>query len=256
MSAFGVASTIFEFLGDSARTSLKLPHMTTGQRRSVKKLVQQHPELRCESYGFGEERQLYLFKAGAAEATQLESDHSSLTLASLAKMSTQKPRSASPDCSTTASSEASNESSPLIVTPAMQEVVQVRNTFIHCENTPIDERVVQSMPRNMFRQSILAECSQRVVAHDTLEPASEAERHPMDCPFEAEARAGQRMLLRPGTLVVVEGLVKLPAFNGQSAVVQGWDEATDRYNILIVCASAPGGCQQAKIKEENLRTVL
>lgn len=36
--------------------------MTTGQRKQVKRLIGEYPELTCESYGFGQERQLHLFK--------------------------------------------------------------------------------------------------------------------------------------------------------------------------------------------------
>jgi len=53
---------VSEFLADGSRTSLELPHMTTGQRKRTKRLVEQHPGLRCESFGFGQERQLHLFK--------------------------------------------------------------------------------------------------------------------------------------------------------------------------------------------------
>jgi len=59
---FDVSSAILAFLADKTHTSLELPHMTTGQRKQTKKLVEQHPELTCESYGFGHERQLHLFK--------------------------------------------------------------------------------------------------------------------------------------------------------------------------------------------------
>lgn len=71
-----ITAVIEEFLADSSRSSLQLPHMSTGQRKQAKKLASMHPELRCESYGFGEDRQLHLFKEGAvgaeaaAQATQ------------------------------------------------------------------------------------------------------------------------------------------------------------------------------------------
>lgn len=63
----------------------------------------------------------------------------------------------------------------------------------------------------------------------------------------------KRSRLGLGALVIVQGLTKIPAFNGCSAVVQGWDEETQRYNILL---AAPGGSQQAKIKQENMRVVV
>merc|ERR1719424_2660549 len=83
--------------------------------------------------------------------------------------------------------------------------------------------------------------------------ASEPDAEFMASPLVVEAEADQRWALSIGALVVVEGLEKCPAFNGRSAVVQGWDEATSRSNILLAC---PEGSQQAKIKEENMRVVL
>lgn len=64
-TTFDLQSAIVEFLADPARTSLELPHMTTGQRRHTKKLAEGYPELKCESYGLGQERQLHLFKISA-----------------------------------------------------------------------------------------------------------------------------------------------------------------------------------------------
>jgi len=57
-----VDALIAEFLADAFRTSLQLPHMTTGQRKRARNIADQHPELTCESYGLGAERQLHLFK--------------------------------------------------------------------------------------------------------------------------------------------------------------------------------------------------
>lgn len=57
-----MSGAIVAFLSDTTRSSLELPHMTTGQRKETKKLVEQYVELTCESYGFGQDRQLHLFK--------------------------------------------------------------------------------------------------------------------------------------------------------------------------------------------------
>jgi hypothetical protein len=63
---FDTENAILAFLADPGRLSLELPHMTTGQRKHVRRVVDQHPgQLRCESYGFGPERRLYLFKEAA-----------------------------------------------------------------------------------------------------------------------------------------------------------------------------------------------
>jgi hypothetical protein len=235
MEAPAVASAVSAFLVDPAITSLQLPHMTSNQRKSLKKHIQQHPEIRCESYGFGEDRQLYLFKTCA--------DQGCLAGTALAEM---LGRSSSPEGSTATPSDASSDhSSELPSTAAMQ----VRNTFIHFEdNEYVDNRAVQSMPRNMFRHCVEVEAEQQenVMRATQAKPGKSA--HPVE---SADAQD-----LTSGALVIVDGLVKLPAFNGNSAIVQGWDAAAGRYDILIANPSAAGGFQQAKIKRENLRLVL
>lgn len=54
--------SIAEFAADATRLSLELPHMTTGHRKQTKILLESYPELKCESYGLGQERRLHLFK--------------------------------------------------------------------------------------------------------------------------------------------------------------------------------------------------
>merc|ERR1711972_1082942 len=128
-------------------------------------------------------------------------------------------------------------------TPAWQDaaIVHVRNTFIHLETAPTDERAVQSMPHGMFGQCLSAEKSH----NDTNAYASDGKIMPPP-----------GSTFSPGSLVVVEGLEKSPAFNGLSAVVQNWDEACGRYTIIFGSAGSQGGCRQAKIKEGNLRLLL
>jgi len=257
MATCGVASAIFEFLADPVRDSLELPHMTTGQRKSIKKLVQQQPELSCESYGFGAERQLYLFKTSVGSNKDVD-----------------RSRSASPggDCSTAASEASSDSMMDSAIRgshPANHELafpaIQVRNTFVHYEDSyPCDEQATKSMPHNMFSQCLKAEAAQRQRPVDRRHAASALtpDVESMESAVVAEAQpaqvlVGQKAQLYPGALVRVDGLLKLPAFNGCSAIVQGWDEAAGRYDILMVSAAANGGgVQQAKIKEENLRLLM
>lgn len=203
MVAFDAASAIAQFVSEPERTSLELPHLTTGQRKHVKALLQQYPDLRCDSYGFGADRRLHVFKKGCTPDSDLDDDTAQISSAQL----------------------------------------PVRKTFIQFDETA-DERAVQSMPHGMFRQSILAE------SHGQTAPEPEAEPVTSPPAYEADRHAP----LGIGALVVVEGLTKLPAFNGLSAVVQGWDEATGRYSIMLV--SVEGGCQQAKVKQENLRLLM
>lgn len=227
MVAFDIDTAIAEFLADPSRSSLNLAHMTTGQRKNVKKLVAQYPELHCESYGFGAERELHLFKKGADEGPQ--------------KLNATAVKSINS-----------------VVTNLEPVELQVRNTFIHMESTPVDDRAVQSMPHGMFRQCILSEAAEKESAEDDATCIPEFPTTPSSVSSEPEMepmieQSSQPLLFGIGALVVVEGLMKCPHFNGRSAVVQGWDKATGRYDIVL---ASPTGCQQAKIKEENLRMVL
>lgn len=338
MSTFDVVAAIEEFLGDSKRTSLELPHMTTGQRKSTKKLLEQYSELHSESFGFGAERRLVLFKqssqnilqdigvgrnmqrslaevevtikntfvddwvAPEAESIMFRSlqnkaSDRGLDFASVVRMSKEGqveitgaggsnlakgelPISARFCESIPAEDDADASSphrchkirslhgSPVAGLTDTIEELQVRNTFIHFEGmSKADERAVQSMPHGMFKQCILAECIQggcttpsTISGYDTPDtPTSVCERDSlMDLIHVAveaseDANRSHPAKMQMGSLVIVEGLTKVPAFNGCSAVVQSWDEETSRYNILL---ATPGGCQQAKIKHENLREVM
>jgi hypothetical protein len=247
MAAFDATSAISEFLADSAQTSLQLPQLTTGQRKHMKTLIAQHPELRCDSYGMGSERRLHVFKSGCEQGalkSSIDSTPQKDTLGSVPEVAKQE------------------------LSPFDMDHLHVRNTFIHIETETADERVVQSMPHGMFRQCLMAEMSYKTPCKivdaesplDSFETEVDGVGWPLtpvsDSEPEAEstALAGHRMPFGLGALVVVEGLTKLPAFNGLSAVVQGWDQASERYSIMLVTGA--GACHQAKIKEENLRLLL
>lgn len=259
-TSFDVDTIIAEFLAEPERTSIEFPHMTTGQRKNAKKVLERYPELRCESFGFGPERQLHLFKKNTADVQPEPEDQCTMTMSSQEKFVI-----ASPDCSTIASnklaptggSHVAANSMPIereIALPAMHEELQVRNTFIHYESTPIDERAVKSMPHGMFKQCIFWESSQVAAPHSNPTSSFEPEAEPTAYPVD-EDHMVQHVPLSFGTLVVVGGLTKLPAFNGRTAVVQDFDAAAGRYNILLVSSDGSQG-QQAKVKEENLRMAM
>merc|ERR1719265_736721 len=125
-------------------------------------------------------------------------------------------------------------------------MIEVRNTFIHIDGGSADERIVQSMPHSMFRQCLFEE--QQAAAG--CEPVTST---PATLPRSTNGIvAAGRHLLAPGTEVMVQGLVKAPAFNGRCGVVQSWDQERERYNILLSMPSAESGYQQAKVKPENM----
>merc|ERR1712224_834637 len=64
------------------------------------------------------------------------------------------------------------------------------------------------------------------------------------------ASAPEYDALAVGAEVMIEGLVKLPAFNGQCGVVQSFDTETGRYTVVLASK------QLAKIKRANFRLLV
>lgn len=63
-------AVIARFAADDSRVSHALPvSLSLDQRQLAKKLVALHTQLECESYGFGPERQLHLFKKRSRKST-------------------------------------------------------------------------------------------------------------------------------------------------------------------------------------------
>jgi len=319
-ASFDVEAVIKEFLADSTRKSMELPHMTTGQRKQAKKAADQHPDLKCESYGFGAERTLHLFKkswenaqedkqadqkevmnavnvkntfiddwvGGDAQSEpiifrsmpdgmyrnllQQESRDGLMAGPELSPIKESNGLHSPPTEAATPSPRVSEEaelrtaaSSPTVVSnlelPPELESFRVRNTFIHIEEETIDNRIVQSMPHGMFSQLVAQESAREAPARESSEeaavpqaaaPLSPPSWHAPACLADS---AGQCQF-GPGTLVVVEGLVKLPAFNGLSGVIQSLDAETGRYSVLLASPTLPNGQQLAKVKGQNLRPYM
>lgn len=58
-----VKTMIEDFAASSTTTKLELPvTLTVEERKQAKKFVSEHPSLTCESFGFGAERQMHVFK--------------------------------------------------------------------------------------------------------------------------------------------------------------------------------------------------
>jgi len=315
---FDVDAALAAFLANAAQLTLELPHMTTGQRRHARKLVESHPELKCESYGFGEERQLHIFKKGFGESTNNQNsgpavnvkntfiddwiapedapepvvfrsmplqgsksplqdaiegeskvDVSSISDASSQAGAGQQPSAEVATLATVAAAAGNGRALPRWPKELQPEV---RNTFIHIEGDSLDERMVQTMPHGMFRQNVSHEaaaadaetiigfapaegtstCGGSSPPPPPLQPAPAGLAASVDMPAPPASTAGDP-LLAPGTQILVEGLVRAPAFNGLNGVVQFYEEETGRYSVLLASPCVPTGVQWAKIKGENLR---
>jgi len=207
--SFDVEAAIAGLLADPNRASVELPCLLSSeQRKHAKKVVEQYPDVTCESFGLGKERQMHLFKVNAGQGDE------------------------TPACS--------------------PQRVSVKNTFIDdwidadgvC---PANARVVQSMPHNMFAQSLSAEAAGQAI--------SEASANIKEAPATEIAASETQYSFALGAEVVIDGLVKAPSFNGAFGVVQSWDAESGRYNVLLA-SDAINGQRWAKIRAENLQAAV
>jgi hypothetical protein len=248
------------FLADGAQSALVLPNLSPEQRRQAKRLVDGHPGLRCESYGFGAERQLHVFKDGAPPAP---SDAAAAPMLPVRAMS----RELGPDDGAAAEDGAETVRSsvlrrfgaqkpPGLSTPAGP--LEVRHTFIHFEDPEKETRQVQSMPPGVFQTALRAEAaSLRQEAVPPL-PSAAGTCGPVLLGATAATQPPPKVSVieeqfSPGTPIQIIGLSKCPAFNGRQGRVGNFDEETGRYNIIL---PVPTGQEQwAKVKHENLALV-
>jgi hypothetical protein len=310
--AFNVEIAVEEFLADEKKVSLELPStLTSEQRKLAKRIAEKHPVLNSESYGFGAERRLYLFKtsegkqvdpqkAGAAGCvsikntfidTWIEEDQSDEPIVFRSMPAVKLPVQAvlsipskdtkvdlspvpespclagaiSPSNAFGISVDGASPQKQAAATPtaAHKQEVQVRNTFVHYDETREEERVVQSMPdEGRFRQRILEEAAARGQAPPSwvASPGAEvevtnaghaADRTPVSSEQVAATSPEDSSPLPPGTDIMVQGLVRAPAFNGLVGKVQSFDQDTGRYSLLLQMRE--GGQQWAKVKRDNLR---
>jgi len=141
--------------------------------------------------------------------------------------------------------------------------LSVKNTFIDdwidTDREGPDERLVQSLPHNMFGHILSAEQSSPAApTEDNLEaPALSSVSKDVPLPLAPLPNLDGDTLVEDqvfalGTEVIIDGLLKAPSFNGSRGSVESWDEAIGRYNVLLASAAA-GGQRWAKIKSENLQ---
>jgi len=266
-AAIDIEGLVMTFVQDATQTSMELPKLTTGQRKQVKVVAEQHEALVCESFGFGQDRRLHLFKKSPAEATKVGPQVAIApdVLACCADLSEEvesdgrqsgstsargsRPESISGDWTHLAPSTPASSVLPEL--PDQPQEIKMRNTFVHFGSRPDDERAVQSMPHGMFGLCLSSELAAlpRISSPSSAscDGISVEDQH---APRQQESydSLSSSVAWQTGTQVMIQGLVKCPAFNRHVGVVQSFDAENGRYDVLLMSA----GNQMAKLKAENL----
>lgn len=279
---FDAAAIILAFLNDETKSQLELPNLSAAQRKQMKSVVETHSQLTCESYGFGTERQMYVFKKasdasphvsrdetngshnGSAEPAvlnppplqqQVDETQSRITenggevhLASIEERpceTLERDRGASPDrSSTTSSSSRAVGTQDLLTEPCQPGLSLPRGLSVR--NTFIDVEDGQADNREV--QSM----PHGMFGH-YLKAEMDERKNTETSKCLSPSPASDVAVLAPGTAVVIIGLQKLPAFNGSQGTVQSFDQESQRYNLLL--ATPASGQQWAKVKLENIQVL-
>mmetsp|Transcript_37375 Transcript_37375/g.108051 ORF Transcript_37375/g.108051 Transcript_37375/m.108051 type:complete len:341 (+) Transcript_37375:47-1069(+) len=238
-----LSASIAEFAADTSRSELELPRgMSAEERKQAKLIVDQHQGLKCESYGFGSERRLHVFKdrvrvkntfiddwvANPTEAPHCRSLPPGIQLCGASSLRLRKREE---DCVAL---------SPIA---ALSPVV---------EASPGGGGAAAARPSRTGADFSFGLPDMPEGAHFMAGPAQEPKVAALASPL---AQASETSPLPVGTEVVVDGLSKLPAFNGQSGVVRAYDAETGRYTVVLDQPVAVGATmhRNAKVRIENLR---
>jgi len=284
---------ISEFAADDERSTMVLPHMTTGQRKDVKKLLECYPELKCESYGFGQDRKLYLFKNSGGSSPRQDMRNANacaLTPPERSDGDVELLRSLNANaCPFIPAAPEKNTLQCFMDGPVCKlDLSSIKDCAdglgqASCADGSTDVPSSCASPISTFRKVLPWNVPmppglevQNTFIHYKGPPADQRQVQSMPhgmfrkCLMEEAlsiqpqkvqisgvgddmAASMSGMLLTAGTEVVIEGLSKCPAFNGLRGTLQSLDEESGRYNILLATPSQ--GHKSAKVKRENFRAV-
>jgi hypothetical protein len=283
---------IARFAGDDSRISHALPaSLSSEQRQLAKKLVGLHPQLDCESYGFGPERQLHLFKkrAGCHGVRMrvkntfidawLESGDGKLRNSPVFRsLPSDLRRAVVVALVAPVSDRAESAKDDMDLVEHDDDNVQICSTPSPCTSpkmlgfpsVPSLAEVYDPSGTEFMTSPRRAQPSEQVPA-----PLTDASGRPPPMALKAQSiasvmDASQRLtpapppgpppvspcnvaMLAQGTEVEIDGLLQRPDFNGLSGTVQSWDPILRRYNILLCRQPGHGGQRYVKTKRENLR---
>jgi len=251
--SFDLGAAIAGLLFDAGCNSLELPiGLTAEQRKEARLVADQHPELKCESYGFGADRRLHVFKKSATTCIRvkntfvdgwaaIEGDENASDQIIFRSVPVNL-------CSHPLYSGGNAGDGKLELPPLCTKASRWVTPECRHEVALILDDVATITSEELKQKEAGSPCglddAALVASGDWKE---KKEEHPLVPP-------GIFDQLPLGTLVVIQGLIRAPAFNGCVGVVHSVDAKTGRYDVLL---TSPSGCREqwAKVKYENMRRV-
>lgn len=243
--AFDLDAAISNLLTDEGSRSLELPCFLTPEQRNKAKLVAgQYPELKCESYGFGSDRRLHIFKKNATTCVRVKN--------------TFVDGWAAPDEDEKQRDAIIFRSEPRNLwerAPMFSGKLELKKGNGKLELPPLCKHIC-SRPTTPDDSEGERSPSSISTTDDLLQSPSSL-RDTEERPEPPKFPPGRFDTFSVGTLVVIQGLVRAPAFNGRVGVVHSLDAETGRYDVLLAVPSCgqESQNQKAKVKYENLRKI-
>jgi len=131
----------------------------------------------------------------------------------------------------------------------------MRGTFVHVDGVGLlDQQTVQSMPWLLQQRSHQTPVQKTCTVDHVLGQWQGSHVHTTQIAAEVGTGVLAQPYLPSGTEVMIDGLVKSPAFNGLHGTVESFDHESGRYNVRL--QSCDDEHQLAKIKIENLRWMM
>jgi hypothetical protein len=271
---FNLEDVIACFADDDSCVSHALPaSLTKDQRQLAKKLVGCYQNVVCESYGFGLERQLHLFKkraGGNRVQTRVKNTFIDAWLENSQGKNASTPmfRSLPSDwrgSSDVASApEVAKQCNAVMVRRGLPVSMQLGETLEDSSCSTHDIEPVCSIcstpspcttPMAMLGVPSVPEacdpCGTELTASkENVEPSYQNTRLTALPPPTSPSNVA---MLPAGTEVEIDGLVARPDFNGLSGIVRSWDPVLRRYEVLLNKIPVGHGSRLVKAKRGNLK---
>jgi hypothetical protein len=250
---------VARFADDDSLPSYVFPSsLSIEQRQFAKTAVRRYANVRCESYGFGAERKLHLFKK--REVFNIVGDASMPECVRMRVKNTfidawlddgEAKCSCSPVIRSLPADLRSLVGSTASVASEIQEAIDAASTgkpHQSCKKHPLSIQVADE-----FSTAVGCVCRTPSSCNSPKQVQELGRSAGINVAAPPPTSPNNVVMLLEGTEVETDGLTQQPAFNGLTGTVQSWDSAMRRYDVLL---DTPSGLRRVKLKRSNLKPRL